>query len=164
MKKLIVFMFSIVLLGSCETKRVNFNQGYMENDVFYFDGKPLNGIMFRTFEESGKLMLEANLKNGKPDGQLTHYYENGKVSIKEMYKNGKRDGLREFYQRRIGRNGSTYFLREKENYIDGELSGEYFLYEEDGSVEIEAYYENGQKTVIFQKYNIEPVEEVEAAK
>ena len=145
-----------LLLFSCETKRVNFNEGYVKNNVFYFDNEPLNGIMFRTYQETGRLMIESNLKNGLPHGILTSYYKNGKVKSKQMFKNGKKDGSYEFYQLRTGISSSEHFLYEKENYIDDELSGEYFLYELDGSVELEGYYKNGEKNGLWQSFNSTP--------
>ena len=63
--------------------------------ITYYKGSdtPYTGKIFNLYK-SGKKEMEANYKDGKPDGLLSSWYEDGQKKLEGNYKDGKLDGLR----------------------------------------------------------------------
>ena len=62
--------------------------------ITYYKGSdtPYTGKIFNLYK-SGKKEMEANYKDGKPDGLLSSWYEDGQKKLEGNYKDGKLDGL-----------------------------------------------------------------------
>ena len=75
------------------------NSKFLGNSISYFKSGKIHfehlrnkdGIIvyYKSFYENGKKEVEANYKNGEPDGLVTTYYEDGKINFRGEYKNGK---------------------------------------------------------------------------
>ena len=109
--------------------------------ITYYKGSdtPYTGKVFNLYK-SGKKEIEANYKDGKPDGLLSSWYEDGQKKLEGNYKDGKLDGLVVQWHE----NGQ----KESEgNYKDGKRHGTWVDYNEDGTVDEEyaGTYRNGVK-------------------
>ncbi|WP_178987402.1 toxin-antitoxin system YwqK family antitoxin [Winogradskyella schleiferi] len=121
---------------------------------FSFAQSPPDGP-YKDYYNSGVLKVEGQFKNGKPDGNWKSYYKNGQVSSLYRYEKGKRNMVySSFYE-----DGT---LKSKTEEINGEylvsgfynsgnlkyerqLKGGYFkIYLENGTLEIEANYEDNE--------------------
>ena len=60
----------------------------------------------RRYHDNGKLKIEIQVTNGKPDGILKSYYENGELEFKSTYSNGKEHGIAQGYYK----NGKLKFI------------------------------------------------------
>ena len=83
--------------------------------ITYYKGSdtPYTGKIFNLYK-SGKKEMEANYKDGKPDGLLSSWYEDGQKKLEGNYKDGKIDGLKVKWHR----NGQKHT---EANYKDGKL-------------------------------------------
>ena len=142
MKKLIIFLFSILISFNSyggifnETICVETdgkNIVFLPNDTYPYTGKYLckydNGLKERegrykdggmigkwiVWYDNGQMESEKNYKNGKLDGKWTWWNKNGQKVRQKNYKNGKLDGkLIEWFQF----NGQ---IKREENYKNGLL-------------------------------------------
>ena len=89
----------------------------------------------KVFYKNGKLKLECQMKNWKPDGFYREYYENGVLKIKGEFKKGKPEGLIMAFSEK----GKVIM---KEQYENGELV---FGVDEDNSpVDMEIPFSTGE--------------------
>ena len=149
MKKTFFYLLTVYSLLSCETKRVNSNEGYLKGDVFYFQDVPFDGIVYITNPENGILEKEGTMKNGLPDGPTTEYFKSGRIKSTYNYKNGKRNGP---YNHFKSYENGEYYLKEKANYFNGNWEGEYFQYNRDGEIIESGYYKNGNKDSLWKTF------------
>ncbi|WP_281323863.1 toxin-antitoxin system YwqK family antitoxin [Flavobacterium sp. IMCC34518] len=96
-------------------KRILQKELVKEGGLFYYDGKPFNGIVYKMYDEK-QLQSEVNYTDGKEDGLRKFWYSNGQLGEVVCRKNNKKEGkYTSWYE-----NGQI----EKEiNYLEGERSG-----------------------------------------
>ncbi|MFN3604448.1 MAG: toxin-antitoxin system YwqK family antitoxin [Leptonema sp. (in: bacteria)] len=103
------------------------------------------------WNQDGKLLREANLKNNLYDGEYLQFFENGRISEKGFYEEGYRLGKWYFYYP----NGNLYLeLEYKKEPVDvtlfrynssiGNENGQYKRYYPNGVLEEEGYYYAGK--------------------
>lgn len=92
MKKLFVLAGIVLLLGSCATKKVNFDQLQDRNGLFYLvnDKEPFTGEIVSYV--AGKVEFEGEVKNGLKEGLWIYYYANGQKEMEGVYKDGLKEG------------------------------------------------------------------------
>lgn len=91
MKKTI-YAALLVLLFSCSTKVVDFDQLQDRNGLYFLvnDEKPFTGEVASYI--SGKLEFEGAVKNGLKDGPWNYYYPSGQKKIAGIYTDGLKEG------------------------------------------------------------------------
>lgn len=105
--------------------------------VIYFVLKlGYSGAKINTYD-SGEIMSEGNIKNGKYDGPWIFYYENGKILSEGNFYNNLRDGDWQWYSE----NGN---LERTGSYIKGLENGVWISYYESGSVADSVAYKDGR--------------------
>lgn len=99
-----------------EVKRVLVDELIKKGEVYYYESKIFNGIMFDVYD-NGDLKEEVNYKDGIKNGLSKRwYYENGQLRYETNYKDGKHHGLFKWWYD----NGQ---LKEEVNYKDGKVDG-----------------------------------------
>jgi antitoxin component YwqK of YwqJK toxin-antitoxin module len=97
----------------------------------YVDGK-MHGEC-RRYWDTGFLSDIKYYINGQRDGKHTSYYDDGKKILSiEHYVNGIREGLYEEYYE--SENNIVGKIFQNFNYINGNIEGEYKIYNEDGTL------------------------------
>jgi antitoxin component YwqK of YwqJK toxin-antitoxin module len=145
------------------TLKTWFANGKPESNIGYKDGVE-HGIEQRWHWETGKLIVDANYIDGRPDGKQTRHissntgdyvevshfvkgvrtgdfsqtWDNGQVRVQGIYKNGEREGVWIEYRKNGKPEKST-------TYKNGERNGEYKLFFTDGTVEKIENYLDGQR-------------------
>ena len=91
MKKILLIV--LVFIVGCAKEPINMETLNERDDVFYTKdtNEPYTGAVFRLYE-SGEKMVEAYLKDGKPDGKWTSYFEDGQIQYEGSHKDGEKDG------------------------------------------------------------------------
>ena len=104
-----------------------------------------DGVYYKKFSEvpfSGKLngLNKGSMKNGKEDGEWTHYLHTGQLLAKGNYENGKREGAWVAYYP----NGQ---LNYKGNFKNHKEEGVWVVYDWDGILKEETTgtFKNGVK-------------------
>ena len=121
---------------------------YPPNEETPFTGRAVNPYP----PDNRQKWIEANFKDGKPDGLLTSWYENGQKKHEENWKGGKKDGIWTGWWE----NGQKKYEQNfKDDKVDGlwtswhekngqkSFEGTYKDDKEDGL--LTSWYENGQK-------------------
>jgi len=152
------------------TRKTYFTSGKTESEVNYKNSEK-HGKELRYDYKDGKLRVDANYIDGKPDGkqtrhissntgdyvQIEHYnkgiqtgdysetYTNGKVKIEGKYKEGKKDGKWSEY-RKDGKPNSEI------TYKSGKRNGETKTFYTDGSVEKIINYVNDVKEGVTKEF------------
>lgn len=101
---------------------------------------------WKEYYPSGKLMAEGKYKDSYKVGVWNYYYENGKLEQKGKY-NSKQNPVGEwnyYYE-----NGNIYKI---ENYLDGELDGDYIEFNDTGKIIVKGQYFEGLKTGLWEYY------------
>lgn len=166
---------------------------YTEDGVLIDSGTFKNGerdgLTEQFYNDTGKLRVSANYKDGVLDGKFKVYYPNGNLQGEVIYKNGKMNGdFKEYHENKNIRLSGSYknSLQDGEwksyledgtletivNYKDGELNGLKEDYYKNGNVWIrqefknnnldgvyEVYYENGNPQLKAKIKNGQTVEE-----
>ena len=137
MKKLLLLIFSIILLSSCYEKEreVDISKKQERNGIVY--------IILRKYD-NGQILLLMSYKNGKLDGKYVHFYRNGQIYIDSEYKDGKLNGPYNKYHF----NGQIVL---ETNYVSGEPNGIYLEYSKEGEKIKEIKYDNGKILEIIQE-------------
>jgi hypothetical protein len=129
MKRTLLLALALITVGCADPIPRNLDDLAQQGDG-YFDREtmgPYSGPVFRFFpDDTTRVQLRANLKNGVRDGPYKVYYENGQLSQKLTYVAGELYGPDDRYHE----NGQ---LEGKGTYVAGKLDGAF-----------ERYYENGQ--------------------
>jgi len=91
MKKYLVFIWIILVVSSCMTNRVNFDELQNRDGLFYLvnENEPFTGDI-ESFN-AGTKQFEGSVKNGLKDDLWIYYYPNGQKKAEGIYK----DGLKE---------------------------------------------------------------------
>ena len=84
------------LTGTSMAEAIKLNGTEVLDNLFYYEGKPLNGTGFLIYE-NGNYQLVNNWKEGKKHGENLEYYENGQLKIKSNYKEGIKNGFEKGY-------------------------------------------------------------------
>ncbi len=147
MKKLLLLIFSIILLSSCYEKEreVDISKKQERNGIVYIinESKPYSGKILRKYD-NGQILLLMSYKNGKLDGKYLHFYRNGQIYIDSEYKDGKLNGL----YKKHHHNGQVLL---EANYIAGELNGIYLEHSKEGEKTKEIKYDKGNILEIIQE-------------
>ncbi|WP_291102688.1 MULTISPECIES: toxin-antitoxin system YwqK family antitoxin [unclassified Flavobacterium] len=106
-------------------KRVHIKELKLDEKIYYYEGKPFDGIAFDMADEK-KIEKELSFKDGKLDGISKKWFFNGKPEFVYDYKQDKLNGKQQTWFE----NGQ---LKEESNYKNGVLNGN-----------IKTWYENGQ--------------------
>jgi hypothetical protein len=124
MKKTLLFVLALIASGCAEPIPRNLADLVQQGEV-YLDRetmRPYSGPVFRFFpNDTTRVQLSGNLKDGKRDGPYEAYYENGQLNGRATYVAGKWHGPYETYRE----DGLTW----KGTYNMGEKCGEWI---EDG--------------------------------
>lgn len=143
---------------------------YHSNGQKASEGVLLNAdasVLSPDFESLPKQTQADKLKNCPKDGKWTYWYANGQVSTEEFYKNGLMTGIwKGFYA-----DGKPSFLinfetGESTNWFEngsiqskGKVNsnmaqeGKWVIYYQNGQINTEGNYSNGQKTGVWTFYN-----------
>ena len=85
MKKTLLFVLALIASGCAESSPRNLDDLVQQGDT-YLDRemmRPHSGPVFRFFpNDTRRVGLSANLKDGKMDGPYESYYENGQLQSK----------------------------------------------------------------------------------
>jgi uncharacterized protein len=92
MKKFYIVAGIALVLFSCATKQVNFDQLQDRHGLFYLanSDRPFNGEIISY--SAGKVEFEGMVKNGLRDGQWTYYYPSGQKKSEGGYLEGLKEG------------------------------------------------------------------------
>ena len=168
-------------------------QMYTEDGILIDSGTFKNGerdgLTEQFYNDTGKLRVSANYKNGVLDGKFKAYYPNGNLQGEVNYVNGEMNGdFKEYHENKNIRLSGSYknSLQDGEwksyledgtletivNYKDGELNGLKENYYKNGNVWIrkefknndldgvyEVYYENGNPQLKAKIKNGQTIEE-----
>ncbi|HIP36415.1 MAG TPA: hypothetical protein EYG85_06140 [Crocinitomix sp.] len=142
MKKTVIFICSLTLLISCQTKQHHKNKEKIEitkqpqtNPKTTETVKPQtskvvtnnpNGEFLEVYS-NGNIKIQGQNKNGKRDGEWHSYFENGNRWSKTTYKNGIKEGP-SFVNYP---NGKLFY---NGNYKNDVKTGKWVFYKEDGSI------------------------------
>jgi antitoxin component YwqK of YwqJK toxin-antitoxin module len=96
--------------------RTWYENGQLESEANYKDGKKDGLYRWWHCDSSGKLKEESNYKDGKWNGSCKWWHENGALEIESNYKDGRKDGLYRWWTDNIQ-------LQVEDNYKDGERYG-----------------------------------------
>jgi len=145
MKPFILIIISVLFITPCFAQQ-DLLPAYPKEityrgDIAYFNGSPFTGLLVE--EKTNKRLGE--YKNGYKNGMFPEYYANGTKKSEYKYANGQRDGIcAEWFENKQQK--SSY------NYTRGNIAdGKYITYLENGQIEKEETYKDGQK-IIFSKY------------
>lgn len=147
MKKLLLLIFSIILLSSCYDKEreIDISKKQERNGIVYIinESKPYYGKILRKYD-NGQILLLMSYKNGKLDGKYVHFYRNGQIYIDSEYKDGKLNGSYKKYH-------YTGQIVLEINYVSGEPNGIYLEYSKEGEKIKEIKYNKGKIVEIIQE-------------
>ena len=76
----------------------NMNDNMNTNNILNKEERPIsNTETCRIYHDNGKLKIEIQMTDGKPDGISKSYYENGQLEQECSYVRGKRHGISKYY-------------------------------------------------------------------
>ena len=96
-----------------------------------------DGLTEQFYNDTGKLRVSANYKNGVLDGEFKAYYPNGNLQGEVIYKNGEMNGEYKEYN-------ENKSIRLSGNYKNNLQDGEWKSYLEDGTLESIINYKAGE--------------------
>jgi hypothetical protein len=108
------------------------------------DGKEKDGLV-KHYDAMGKLVQEANYKNGRLNGLVTDYYKNGKVLQEVNYVNDIKHGIAKKYYE----DGT---LSRVTPYDSGIVDGIEYKYRKDGKPISEAIFDKGNPCIGLVEY------------
>jgi antitoxin component YwqK of YwqJK toxin-antitoxin module len=99
-------LFAIVLLLAClpahgaEPERaVTYKELKWQDDVYFLDGKPYNGLARET-HKNGQPKGEYTFKEGRLHGVVKEWWDNGQLSTETHFENGQRHGLNRYWSKK----------------------------------------------------------------
>ena len=142
--------------------------GVLIDNANFKDGER-DGVTEQFYNDTGKLRVSVNYKNGVLEGEFKAYYPNGNLQGEVNYVNGEMNGdFKEYHENKKIRLSGSYknSLQEGEwksyledgtlesiiNYKDGELHGLKEDYYKNGNPQLKAKIKNGQ-TIEEQRFN-----------
>ncbi|GEM_PF-425264 len=92
MKKFLYLAGILLIISSCATKKINFDQLQDRNGLFYLvnDKEPFTGEIVSYV--AGRVEFEGEVKNGLKEGLWIYYYTNGQKEMEGVYKDGLKEG------------------------------------------------------------------------
>ena len=124
-------------------------QMYTEDGILIDSGTFKNGerdgLTEQFYNDTGKLRVSANYKNGVLDGEFKVYYPNGNLQGEVTYKNGEMNG--EYKEYNENKN-----IRLSGNYKNNLQDGEWKSYLEDGTLESIVNYKDGELNGLKEDY------------
>lgn len=103
----------------------------------------------KTYHANGQLQNSISIKENKKDGPLLSYFEDGKIAVKGFFKKDKRDKQWIFYDKDTGKISAI------ENYKDGLLEGQQYYYHKNGKIRTKGEYKADERTGFWQVYDEE---------
>jgi hypothetical protein len=95
MKKALLFVLALIAVGCADPIPKNLD-GLVQQGDTYLDRetmRPYSGPVFRLApDDTTRVWLSANLKDGKMDGPYESYHESGQLRTKATYVAGELDG------------------------------------------------------------------------
>ena len=125
MKRVLLFLVTVLLLGSCAEKLTP------KVEKSFPDGQPQ---LVRYYDKSEQCLKE------------TEYYDTGQVKMEGRLKDGKRQGEWKAYLR----DGRPWSI---DNFKDGELEGSSTVYWENGNLRWEGNFKAGKRCGQWRFYN-----------
>ncbi|MBL7138216.1 MAG: hypothetical protein ISS17_05545 [Bacteroidales bacterium] len=138
MKKILFLAGIILIISSCATKKVNFDQLQDRNGLFYMvnDKEPFTGEIVSYV--AGKVEFEGTVKNGLKEDLWIYYYPNGQKKMEGIYKDGLKEGTwtywaengeqddQEVYKlgTRLGNEGSEPQSKSSDSSLGGTIGSE----------------------------------------
>ena len=104
-----------------------------------------DGLTEQFYNDTGKLRVSANYKNGVLDGEFKAYYPNGNLQGEVIYKNGEMNGEYKEYN-------ENKSIRLSGNYKNNLQDGEWKSYLEDGTLETIVNYKDGELNGLKEDY------------
>lgn len=124
-------------------------QMYTEDGILIdsgiFKNGERDGLTEQFYNDTGKLRVSANYKNGVLDGKFKAYYPNGNLQGEVTYKNGEMNG--EYREYNENKN-----IRLSGNYKNSLQDGEWKSYLEDGTLETIVNYKDGELNGLKEDY------------
>ncbi len=119
-------------------------EGILVDDTNFKEGER-DGLTEQFYNDTGKLRVSANYKNGVLDGEFKAYYPNGNLQGEVTYKNGEMNGdFKEYHENKNIRLSGSY----KNNLQNGEWKS----YLEDGTLETIVNYKDGELNGLKEDY------------
>ena len=104
-----------------------------------------DGLTEQFYNDTGKLRVSANYKNGVLEGEFKAYYPNGNLQGEVIYKNGEMNGEYKEYN-------ENKSIRLSGNYKNNLQDGEWKSYLEDGTLETIVNYKDGELNGLKEDY------------
>ncbi|WP_162555710.1 toxin-antitoxin system YwqK family antitoxin [Reichenbachiella versicolor] len=136
-KILVLILFFSLFSCSHEYERVYFESGNLMFEVPVQEGKR-NGELSQYYE-NGQIQLKSHWSKGVKHGEIISYYENGVVKAKENSVNGVAQGIFTYFD-------SLGNLKETITFENGKENGDYFKYYPDSSLNVRASFEEGKRS------------------
>jgi antitoxin component YwqK of YwqJK toxin-antitoxin module len=138
MKKLVLSLATLVVIGSVNAQQLNEKGLYIDSEGELFTGT------ISTINNSVK--SELAVKNGVVSGTANYYYASGKIMEKGVFENGQKDNQWTYYSE----NGTILAIA---YYSQGKKTGTWLVYDENGKKRFEMNYNNGDKIGTWTNWN-----------
>ena len=152
--------------------------GILIDNANFKDGER-DGVTEQFYNDTGKLRVSANYKNGVLEGEFKAYYPNGNLQGEVNYVNGEMNGeFKEYHENKKIRLSGSYknSLQEGEwkfyledgtlesiiNYKDGELHGIKEDYYKNGNIWIRQEFKNNIPEGIYEVYSVDGIPKLKA--
>lgn len=80
-------------------REVTYKELKWQDDVYFLEGKPYNGIARDKFK-SGQIKGEYAFKAGRLHGVVKEWWDNGQLSTETHFENGRRHGLNRYWSKK----------------------------------------------------------------
>lgn len=134
------FVFFLFLISCTNTpERINSSDKKLtkEKGSYSYNGKAYTGII-EEYNDSGTLISEIKLVNGKKEGLSKFYWPDGKLKCEANYQNG-------IYHGSVTRYFENGNLFSSFNYDQGQESGKQQIWKSDGRIKVNYEVINGRK-------------------
>lgn len=119
-------------------------EGILIDSGTFKDGER-DGLTEQFYNDTGKLRVSANYKNGILEGEFKAYYPNENLQGEGNYKNGEMNGVfKEYYENKN--------IRLSGNYKNSLQDGEWKFYLEDGILQSIVNYKDGELNGLKEDY------------
>ena len=126
-------------------QRWHWETGKMTVDANYADGKPDGKQTRHIYSNTGDYVEVSNFAKGVQTGEFSQTWTNGQSRVQGKYKDGQKDGVWLEFRKNGKPEKST-------TYKNGERSGEYKTFFTDGSVEKIENYLDGQREGLCKEF------------
>ena len=156
--------------------KVGFWQYYFENGTIEreedYDYPERPKELFTVFHPDGSIRMQGQMIDQLPEGKWKSYHSSGHLAQVSFYKNGKLEGETKSYYSKTGNLATItqykedkptglYFRQHENNqlksitgqYKDGEKTGKWTEYYNDGSLFLEEHFLHGKRNGSCKKYN-----------